>query len=134
MDGHAILVVHLVELVDQAHAPVREHQRAAFQNPLARHRVFVHRRGQTHRGRALAGGVHAPPRGFLHVLQKLRLGDAGVAEQKHVYVAAKLGFAFDELFLATEQRQRDAGFDVVVAVDARRDGLDDPPRDLRVAR
>lgn len=42
MDGGAVGVVHLVELVDEAHAPVRQHQRAALQRPLLRDRVLVH--------------------------------------------------------------------------------------------
>ena len=42
VDGGAVGVVHLVELVDEAHAPVRQHQRAALQRPLLRHRVLVH--------------------------------------------------------------------------------------------
>ena len=30
VDGHAILVVHFVELIDEAHALVRQHKRAAL--------------------------------------------------------------------------------------------------------
>jgi hypothetical protein len=35
--------------------------------------------------------------------------------------------------LAPEQRERDAGFDVVVPVNGGRDASHDPPRDLRVS-
>ncbi len=36
------LFVHLVELIDETDALVREHQRAAFERPLLCHRVTVH--------------------------------------------------------------------------------------------
>ena len=42
MYGGAVGVVHLVELVDEAHPAVRQHQRAALQRPLLRHGVLVH--------------------------------------------------------------------------------------------
>jgi len=54
VDGHAVLVVHLVELVDEADAAVGQHERAALQRPLARHRVLLHRGRQADRARALA--------------------------------------------------------------------------------
>ena len=47
VDGHAVLVVHLVELVDEADAPVGHDQGTALQNPLARHRVLLDSRGET---------------------------------------------------------------------------------------
>ena len=47
MDGHTVLIVHLIELVDQTHATIGEDQRAALEHPLARHRVLVHRCGET---------------------------------------------------------------------------------------
>jgi hypothetical protein len=50
----AHLVVHLVKLVNEADAPVRQHQRAALQRPLARDGVLVHAGGQAHGGRTLA--------------------------------------------------------------------------------
>lgn len=37
VDRRAVLVVHLVELVDQTHAFIRQHKRAALEGVLARH-------------------------------------------------------------------------------------------------
>lgn len=34
VDGGAVLIVHLVELVDQTHAAVRQDQRTGFQGPV----------------------------------------------------------------------------------------------------
>ena len=53
MDGSAVLVVHLIELVDQAHALVGQHKRASLQRPLAGHWVGTHSGGQTNGARTL---------------------------------------------------------------------------------
>ena len=60
VDARAVLVVHLVELVDEADAGVRKYQRAALQHPLARLPVLHHRRGQANSARAFAGCEHRP--------------------------------------------------------------------------
>eukprot|EP00955_Chlamydomonas_euryale_P020827 220737-Chlamydomonas_euryale.AAC.1 len=55
VDGHAVLVVHLVKLVDEADALVGEHERSALEHPLARERVAVHTCCQADSRCALAG-------------------------------------------------------------------------------
>lgn len=40
VDGGAVGVGHLIELVDAAHALVRQHQRAALQHHLASERIL----------------------------------------------------------------------------------------------
>mmetsp|Transcript_21527 Transcript_21527/g.59642 ORF Transcript_21527/g.59642 Transcript_21527/m.59642 type:complete len:214 (-) Transcript_21527:1726-2367(-) len=42
MDGHPVLVIHLVELIDEAHPLVCQHQGAALQGPLLGHGIPVH--------------------------------------------------------------------------------------------
>lgn len=59
VDGRAVGVGHLVELVDAADALVGEHQGSALQGHLAGHGVLHHGGGQTHAGRAATGGVLA---------------------------------------------------------------------------
>ena len=89
MDRDAVLVVHLVELVDQADAPVRQHQGPALQRPLPGDGVLLHGRRQADGRRALARREHRALRRALDVLQELRLGRARVAQQQHVDVAAQ---------------------------------------------
>ena len=51
--GAPIHLVHLVKLVNEAYAAVRKNERTALKRPLARHRVFVHRRGEPDCARSL---------------------------------------------------------------------------------
>ena len=74
----------------------------------------------------LTGGVHGALGDLLDVLEELGLGGARVAQEQHVDVAAQAVRPRRVLLLAAEQRQRDAGLDVQVPVDGRRDGLADP--------
>ena len=134
MDRDAVLVVHLVELVDQAHAPVRQHQGPALQGPLPGDGVPLHRGRQAHRRRALARGEHRALRRALDVLQELRLGRARVPKEEHVDVPAQPVRAAPGLLLPAEERQREPALDVGVAVDRGRDRRRDALADARVAR
>lgn len=59
VNGRAVGVGHLVELVDAADALVGEHQGSALEGHLAGQRVLHHGGGQTDAGRATTGGVLA---------------------------------------------------------------------------
>jgi hypothetical protein len=125
VDGGAVLVGHLVELVDAADAAVGEDERAALEHPLARHGVLVDGRGEADGGRALARGVDAAGGGLLDVLEDLGLGRARVAEDEDVDVAADAVLLVDVLLAPAEHGQRHRHLDVPVAVDGGGDGLDD---------
>jgi hypothetical protein len=58
----------LSKLINQAHASIREYQRATFEHEFTRHRIFVHRSSQTDCGRAFARRVHGARRRLLRVL------------------------------------------------------------------
>lgn len=60
--------LYLVELVDEAHALVREHQRPAFQCPFLRQRVLVHTGCETHSRCTFSGCIHRPRSGLLAIL------------------------------------------------------------------
>ena len=132
VNARAILVVHLVELVDDAHALVGEHESARLQRPLARHRVLLHIGGQADRARALTGRVDGPVRRLLHILEELRLGRARVAAQQHVDVAAELVLAARVLGLTAEEEESDGALDALVAVDGRSDAGEDARGDALV--
>ena len=131
MNRRAIALRHLIELVNHANAAVRENERAALERPLARRRVFVHRGRQTHRGGALARRVHRPRSGLLDVLEELRLGRPGVAEQEHVNVPAHAVLAVDVLFAPAEERHGDGHLDVRRAEDGRRNRRRDAVANVR---
>jgi hypothetical protein len=50
VNGGAVALLHLVELIDAADAAVREHERAALKHKLARRGVALHRGGQADAG------------------------------------------------------------------------------------
>ena len=121
MDGDAVVLVHLVELVDTHHAAVRQHHRATLQvevslrltRALHTHsRVLHHARRQTRRRGALARGVHAHRRHLLHELQELRFGGGGVADDADIDVAAN-GAAVGSVFVdAADELEENAALDV----------------------
>lgn len=133
MNRRAILIVHLVELIDQADAPVRQHERPALKRPLGGQRVAAHAGGQADGAGALARREDGPLRRRLDVLEDLRLGGARVAEQEDVDVAADVVGAVGFFWDAAEEGEGDSGLDVGVAVDAGGDGGDDLVDDVGVA-
>lgn len=42
VDGDSVLIIHLVELINEADTLVSQHQRATFQRPLPGHRILLH--------------------------------------------------------------------------------------------
>ena len=134
VDGGAVLVVHFVEFVDQADAPVGEHEGPAFERPFAGEWVAAYAGGQTDGAGALAGGEDGAVGGFFDVLQYLRFGGSRVAEEEDVDVAADVVFALGYFADAAEEGEGYRGFDVGVAVDAGGDGGDDLVYYLRVSR
>jgi len=74
----------------------------------------------------LTSSVHGALGDLLNIFEELGLGGARVPQEQHVDVAAQAVRSGRVLLLAAEQRQRDAGLDVQVAVDGWRDGLADP--------
>jgi hypothetical protein len=56
VNGNPVLVIHLVELVDEADPFVGQHQSPTLQGPLLRHRILLYGRRQTYGAGALACG------------------------------------------------------------------------------
>ena len=93
---HLVLRLHLIELVDAADPAVGEHQRARLDAELAGLLVLRHRRRQPRRTRRLPTRVHGARQDRANVLEELRLGGRGVADEAQVDVAAQ----FDPVLLA----------------------------------
>lgn len=110
----------LLDVLQQGMARARRHTRqedAGLRMAAARHRSTT------------APATCWPPH-----LEKLRLGDARITQQQHVDVAAHAVLVLYVLLQAAEHRQRQGELDVLVAIDARRDGLHDDGQDTRVLR
>jgi len=63
---------------------------------------------------------------LFHVLEELRLGSPWVTKHKDVDVTPDSVFVVDVLRDTAKQRQSNSGLDVLVSVDRRSDGFDDP--------
>jgi len=98
VDGDAVFVAHLVELVDADYAAVGEDHGAAFEVEFAGLHVALDRGGETGGGTAFAGGVDGDGGDFFDEFEKLGLGGSGVAEQEDVDVASELHAVGQDLF------------------------------------
>lgn len=105
MDRSTILVVHLVELIDQAQTFVCQDEGTTLESPLTCDGIFVDTCGETDSAGTLACGVHTTVEDLLDVLEELRLGCAGVSQKQYVDVTTDPMLAVDVLGLATEHGQ-----------------------------
>mmetsp|Transcript_32058 Transcript_32058/g.83970 ORF Transcript_32058/g.83970 Transcript_32058/m.83970 type:complete len:372 (+) Transcript_32058:804-1919(+) len=125
VDRGAVLVVHLVKLINQADALVGQHERAALERPLSGERVASHRGRQTDGRGALPGGEDRPRAHALGPLEELRLCGPGVAHHQHVDVPTHPHLVLELLGLTAKEREREGNLNVVVPKDRRRDRLED---------
>mmetsp|Transcript_19882 Transcript_19882/g.48164 ORF Transcript_19882/g.48164 Transcript_19882/m.48164 type:complete len:207 (-) Transcript_19882:822-1442(-) len=121
MDGSAVRVLHLVELVDAADALVRKHERAALKHHLSRELILGHSRRETHARGALACRVHPARRQPCHVLEELRLGDSRVPHEAHVHVPADPHPVVERTVHPADQLEEEGLLDVLVPEDLRGD-------------
>lgn len=117
MDGDAVLVAHLVELVDAYDAPVCEHHGAAFEVELAGVGVPLDGRGETGCGGAFAGRVDCYGGDLLDELEELRFCRTGVTEEKDVDVAPEFHAIGEDFLRAAEEEAGNCFLDVLVPVD-----------------
>mmetsp|Transcript_127026 Transcript_127026/g.320962 ORF Transcript_127026/g.320962 Transcript_127026/m.320962 type:complete len:236 (-) Transcript_127026:911-1618(-) len=131
VEGGSIVVVHLVKLVDEAHAVIGKDHSTALQAPLP---VLIpgHRRSETHRAGALPGRVHRARECLLDVFEELRLREAGVTHDEGVDVAADTVLPGCDLLLATHHAQRDCRLHVPHAIDRGCHRGDEAFADVRV--
>ena len=88
MDTGPVLVIHLVELVDEADTLVGKHKCTTFQSPLACDRVFMNTSRQSDRACTFACSIHYSVINFLNILEELRFGSSWVTKQKHVDISS----------------------------------------------
>jgi hypothetical protein len=88
VDRGTVLVVHLVELVNQAQALVCEDQGATLKGPLTSDRVLVDTCSKTDGRRSFACGINASVENLLNILKELRLGSARVSKKKAIDITS----------------------------------------------
>ena len=131
----AVILIHLVNLVNARQPPARQHQRPRLKRPAPFAELVAHRRrGEAGRRRGLAGRHHPARRQSRGRPQQLRLGDAGVAHHQHVYVAADAGTIGKMLVDAAEELHRNRLFLPLHAVNRGRYRVDDALAQVGVAR
>lgn len=121
MEHRARGVVHLVELVDAAHATIGEDERSRLKDELSALRVAGHVRRETDGGRTFTAGVDTPGSDLVDIGQDLRLGGRGVTAEQHVDVSTVLWASsfLEGLVRAAEQLEEDTLLHVIQLVDRR---------------
>ncbi|KAF5032047.1 hypothetical protein DSECCO2_621400 [anaerobic digester metagenome] len=122
MERAPVFLCHLVHLVDGGDPHIRKDQRAGLERPAAVAELVFHgRRRQAGGCRRLSARVDPAGRELHDVAQYLALGDARVADQEDVDVAAEAGAVRHLLCDTAEELERDRLLHVVGPVDRRRD-------------
>ena len=101
-----ILVIHLIELIDEAQALISQHQCSTLECPLSRDGVFMDTGSETDCRGTLTSGVNAAVEHLLHVLKELRLGSTGVSQEQNVDVTSDAMLTVDVLGFTAEHCQR----------------------------
>mmetsp|Transcript_58862 Transcript_58862/g.81687 ORF Transcript_58862/g.81687 Transcript_58862/m.81687 type:complete len:641 (+) Transcript_58862:409-2331(+) len=128
-----ILVVHLVELIDQAHAIICQDHGTTLQAPLSC-LITIHGRSQTHSTGSFACCVDRPREDLLNVLQELALAQSGVPDDESVDVTADAVLPCYLLLPATHDAQSDRCLDMPHAINRRCHGGDEPFTEIRALR
>ena len=90
MNGHLVLDVHLVKLIDAADAVVSQHKCSSFDAELASLRVFTHTCCQACRIACFAAAVNRPSHELTDVLQELAFSGCWVSNDTNIDVTAEL--------------------------------------------
>mmetsp|Transcript_28728 Transcript_28728/g.95418 ORF Transcript_28728/g.95418 Transcript_28728/m.95418 type:complete len:605 (-) Transcript_28728:57-1871(-) len=122
VDGRAVALLHLIELVDGADAHIGEDQGSAFQCDLASGLVAHHGRRETDAAGALAGGVHRSRGDVANLLDQLTLRHSGVAHEQRVNISADLHSVLHRLRVGSDQDEQQRLLHIFVAENLRSNG------------
>ncbi|OSX69559.1 hypothetical protein BU14_1395s0002 [Porphyra umbilicalis] len=120
VDGDLVRRVHLVKLVNRAHAVIREHQRARLDAKLARLHILGHRRGEARRRRRFARRVDAARGKGDGVFEELGFGRRRVADDADVEVPTERHAVGGRLVDAPKEHEEDPPLDLLVPIHAGR--------------
>jgi hypothetical protein len=119
VNGGSIAVIHLVKLIDTAHAVVGEHKSTTFEDHLVSDRVTHNSGGQTDTTATATGCVDTSGRYLGDVLQELRFGHTRVTHQADVDVTTDPHTVLDLFGDTTNQLQQKRLLNVDVTEDLR---------------
>mmetsp|Transcript_74053 Transcript_74053/g.165709 ORF Transcript_74053/g.165709 Transcript_74053/m.165709 type:complete len:554 (+) Transcript_74053:898-2559(+) len=124
VDGHLVLLVHELKLVDATDAVVSKHQRSRL-NDLLLVQVCVlhHRCSETSGRRCFAGSEDRAWEELGDPLQQGALRCRRITQDAHVDVPAQLDALIGPLRSPTEEHEQDSLLDLDVALNGRGDGL-----------
>jgi len=80
MNRGSVLVIHLIELIDEANTLVSKDKCSSFESPFFRDWVFVDSCSETNSTSSFTCGVNTPVEDLLNVLQELRLGCTRISQ------------------------------------------------------
>lgn len=122
MDGHAVLIAHLVEFVNADDTAVGEDHGTTFEVELAGLGVALDGSGETGGGGTFTGGVDGNWGDLFNEFEELGFGGTGVTEEEDIDVSTELHAVGEDLFGTTEEEECNSFFDIFVAIDGGTDG------------
>ena len=117
MDTGSIILIHLIELINEADTFVGEDESSTLKCPFSSDGVFVHTSCQTDSTCALSCRVDNSVVDLLDVLEELGLSGTGVTEEQHVDVATDPMLLVHVLGLASKHSQQKTFLDELMAID-----------------
>lgn len=118
-----VILTHLVEFINAAHAHIGQHQGSGLQEHLFSDRVDVYSRSETDARAALASRVDAPGCYLGNVFEQLRFSYAGVSNQTNINLAPDSEVVLGYLGDSTNHEQQQGFLDNIEAKYLRGDGL-----------
>ena len=117
VNGHSILIVHFIELIDEAHSLISKNKGSSFEHPLLSDWILVDTSSETNGTRSLSSGVHNSWENLLNVFQELRFGSSWVSKQEHVDISSDFVLSSNILMNTSKHCKRESFLDELVAVD-----------------
>lgn len=120
----SVMLVHLVELIDQADTLVSKYQGSSFENPFLSDRVLVDTSSETDCTSSFSSSVYDSVVDLLDVLKELRLGGTRVSEKQHIDVASDSVLTVPIFGFSSEHGQGESLLDELVSVNRGGDRVD----------
>lgn len=131
VDTGSVLLVHLVELINQADTFISQYESTSFKSPFSSDGILVDSSSQTHCTRSLTSSVHYSVVELFSVLQELRFGSTRISQEQDITVSTDSVFAVNILSFSTEHSDGKGLFDKLVSVDRGGDRHEDVVGDVR---
>ena len=115
VNGHSVIGLHFVKLINADNAAISKHHGAAFQLELPSRRVANHGGSESRSTGALPRSIHCDGSYSFDKFQELTLGSGGVADEQDVDISSELGLVGKHLPGPSEEQTGDCLFNILVA-------------------